>query len=128
MDQADLYDYEIAEIAKIWKRLNAQWAHKQNTRANLEEFAKVANGEFLNAGFVVNVQWENTLIMVPDITAPGGIKAEPITIEVLGRAPGVDRRSEKDQGHSLMDHEFKRDEVLKSKERGENYHGQKGKL
>ena len=127
MDQADLYDHEYVEIGKIWKRLNEEWMHKPNTKANLQEFANVATHRFLDAGFVVNVQWENSLIMVPDISAPGGIKQMPITIEVLGRAPGVDRRSVMEQGHSLMDHEFKRHEVLRSKERGEDFLGQKGK-
>ena len=127
MDQADLYDHEIEQIAKIWNRLNQEWAHKPNTKSNLQEFAKVATNAFLEAGFVVNVQWENTLIMVPNINAPGGMSQMPVTIEVLGRAPGVDRRSVTESGHSLMDHEFKRHEVLRSRERGEDYYGQKEK-
>lgn len=127
MDYADLYDHEIKQIGEIWKDLNKQWMAKQNTRANLQEFAKVATAKFLDAGFVVNVQWENTLIMVPDISAPGGMRPMPVTIEVLGRAPGVDRRSERVEGHNLMDHEYKRHEVLRSVERGEDYLGQKGK-
>lgn len=127
MDGADLYDYEIAEVGRIWKELNQKWMARANTRANLQEFAKEATAKFLEAGFVVSVQWENTLIMVPDVAAPGGMKPLPVTIEVLGRAPGVDRRSELQQGHSLMDHEFKRHEVLRSKERGEDYLGQRGK-
>lgn len=125
MDGADLYDYEIAEIGRIWKELNQKWMAKQNTRSNLQEFAKDATDAFLQAGFVVNVQWENTLIMVPDISAPGGMRPMPVTIEVLGRAPGIDRRSDMQQGHSLMDHEYKRAEVLQSLERGEAYLGQK---
>lgn len=127
MDLSDLYDHEIKQIGEIWKGLNQEWAHKPNTKANLQEFAKVATDRFLSAGFVVNIQWENTLIMVPDITAPGGIKQMPVTIEVLGRAPGVDRRSVAEGGHALMDHEYKRHEVLRSKERGEDFLGQKGK-
>lgn len=126
MDQADLYDYEIAQIGEIWKRLNEAWMHKPNNKANLQEFAKVATDEFLKAGFVVNVQWENTLIMVPNINAPGGMAPMPVTIEVLGRS-GVNKFNEKQEGHELFDHERKRDEVLKSKERGEAYLGQKGK-
>lgn len=124
MDQADLYDYEIAQIAKVWQRLNNEWAHKPNTKANLEEFAKVAHQAFLDAGFVVNVQWENTLIMVPDITAPGGMSQMPVTVEVLGRA-GANKFNEKVEGHELFDHDYKSFEVKRSKERNEDFLGQK---
>lgn len=120
-------DSEIAEIGEIWKRLNSKWMSKPNTKANLQEFAKEANAEFIKAGFVVNVQWENTLIVVPDISAPGGMKPMPVTIEVLGRVKGDAGFGVAEQGHVLMDHERKRDEVLKSKERGEAFLGQKGK-
>ncbi len=120
-------DSEIAEIGEIWKRLNAKWMSKPNTSANLQEFAKEANAEFIKAGFVVNVQWENTLIVVPDISAPGGMKPMPVTIEVLGRVTGEAGTGFIEEGHVLMDHERKRDEVLKSRERGEAFLGQKGK-
>lgn len=126
MDNADLYDYEMAAIGKIWVKLNQDWSRRANDRNTLQEFAKNATDEFLKAGFVVNVQWENTLIVVPDITAPGGVKPLPVTIEVLGRA-GINQHNIKDAGFELMDHERKRDEVLKSKERGEDFLGQSGK-
>lgn len=122
MDQADLYDYEIEEIGAVWKELNSNWMTKQNTRANLEEFAKVANAAFLKAGFVVNVQWENSLIMIPDISAPGGMSQMPVTIEVLGRAPGAKGADHVTDG---FDHERKRHEVLASKVRNEDFYGQK---
>ena len=122
MDMSDLYDYEIAEIGQIWNELNRDWMHKANTRGNLEEFAKTANAKFLEAGFVVNIQWENSLIMVPDISAPGGMSQMPVTIEVLGRAPGAKGAEHATDG---FDHERKRHEVLRSKERGEDFYGQK---
>lgn len=122
MDGADLYDWEVAEIGKIWTDLNRDWARRANTRGNLEEFAKAANAAFLKAGFVVNVQWENSLIMVPDVSSPSGMKQMPVTIEILGRAPGARGTDHATDG---FDHEKKRHEVLRSKERGEQYYGQK---
>lgn len=121
MDMADLYDYEIKQIGEIWGQLNQQWSHKANTRANLQEFAKSGNDAFLKAGFVVNIMWENTLIVNPNTMQP-----YPIEIEILGRA-GTNTFNEREAGFELMDHERKRDEVLKSKTRGEDFLGQKGK-
>lgn len=124
-DIADLYDEDIKKIGEVTKELISRWSHKANTRGNLQEFAKEANDLFLKAGFVVNVMWENTLIMVPDLTAPGGIKQLPIDIEVVGRI-GAGTHGVIEGGHVMMDHERKRDEVLKSKTRGEDFLGQKG--
>jgi hypothetical protein len=108
-----MYDWEIAQIGEIWKELNKDWMRRPNTKNVLQEFAKVANERFLKAGFVVNVQWENTLIMVPGVN---GIKPLPITIEVLGRVNPLP---------DGFDHERKRHEVLASKQRGEAFLGQK---
>lgn len=126
MDQADLYDEDIKKIGVIIKELTQKWSRKPNTRANLQEMAKDANDRFLKAGFVVNVQWENTLIVVPDTSAPGGTRPLPITIEVLGRVSSSGY-GEMVEGVELMDHERKRHEVLRANERGEAYLGQKGK-
>lgn len=120
IDQADLYDYEIAEIGRIWNYLNKEWGHKPNTKSNLQEFAKVAHNKFLEAGFVVNVMWENNLIINPATMQP-----YPIEIEVMGRTPGGSGVGEMRGNIELMDHERKRAEVLRSKELGEDYHGQK---
>lgn len=120
LDQADLYDHEIVAIGKVWERLMRDWARKPNTKSNLQEFAKVANDEFLKLGFVVNVMWENNLIIDPNTMQP-----YPITIEVMGRTPGGSGLGEMVQGFELMDHERKRDQVLKSIERGEDFHGKK---
>lgn len=114
MDIADLYDYEIEIVGQVWKRLMDQFARKANTKDNLQELARVAHEEFLKAGFVVVVAWENTLIVDPKTMKP-----YPITIEVIGRVPGAD------EDKIGFDHERKRHEVLRSKERGEAYYGQK---
>lgn len=111
MDQSDLHDYEIAQIAQIWQRLQSQFSRRVNSRQNLEEFARVAHDTFLRAGFVVNVQWENSLIINPMTMQP-----YPTTIEVMGRV------AEPKEG---FDHERKRHEVLLSRDRNESFLGQK---
>lgn len=116
MDISDLQDHEIKTVASIWSELNHEWAHKPNTRANLQELAKVADEKFKRAGFVVNVQWENTLIIDPNT-----MEAMPIVLEVVGRVP------DSQNPYHFLDHELKRHEVLRSKERNEAYLGQKGK-
>lgn len=120
MDQADLYDHEIAKIAPVWQQLNEKWARRPNTKANLQEFAKEASEAFLKLGFVVNIMWENNLIVNPATMQP-----YPIEIEFLGRVPGGSGLGEMVDGHELFDHERKRDEVLRANERGEAYLGQK---
>lgn len=121
IDQADLYDFEIKEIGKIWNELNRDWGHKPNTKKNLQEFANVAHNKFLEAGFVVNIMWENNLIINPVTMQP-----YPIEIEVMGRT-GHSGLGEMVEGHELMDHERKRREVLDANVRGEAYRGQKEK-
>ena len=120
MEMAELYDAEVKEIAAIWNSLNREWSSKPNTRENLQEFAKVGNDAFLKAGFVVNIMWENTLII-----NPATMQAYPIEIEILGRVTGMTGGGVLEEGHVLMDHERKRDEVLKANERGERFFGQK---
>lgn len=119
-DIADLYDADIAQVGKVWRRLMDQFSRKPNTKANLQELARVAHEEFLKIGFVVNVVWENSLIVNPET-----MEAFPIEIEILGRVSGGSGLGEVVEGHELMDHERKRHEVLRSKERGEDYYGQK---
>lgn len=120
MDIADLYDHEIAAIGPTWQKLMTRFSRLPNTRANLQELAKVANDEFLKLGFVVNVRWENNLMVDPNTMQP-----YPIEIEFVGRVPGGTGLGELVEGYELMDHERKRDEVLKSKDRGEAFLGQK---
>lgn len=114
MDQSDLHDWEIQMISQIWMALQQRWSHRPNTRQNLSEFAKVATEVFIRQGFVVNVMWENALIMVA--TKTGEIEPLPITIEIMGRV--------ENPVHGF-DHERKRHEVLLSRDRNENFLGQK---
>ena len=125
IDQSDLYDHEIVAIGKVWEKLMRDWARKPNTRANLQEFAKTANDEFLKLGFVVNVMWENNLIIDPSTMQP-----YPITIEVMGRAPGGSGLGEMvdvgdGQKIELFDHERQRDQVLKSIEQNKDFYDKK---
>ena len=124
VDASDLYDHEIVAIYKKFYELQEKWRRKPNTRANLQEFAKECNGEFQKLGFVINVMWENNLIIDPKTMQP-----MPITIEVMGRTPGGSGLGEMvdvgGQKVELMDHERKRDQVLKSKELNERFHGNK---
>ena len=118
MDSADLYDHEVAAIGRVWTELSGKWSRKPNSRANLQEFAKEAHDSFLKLGFVVNVMWENNLMINPETMQPF-----PIEIEVMGRVPGIEYTED---GVALHDHERHRDQVIKSKERGEKFLGQKG--
>lgn len=113
-DIADLYDHEIARVGEIWKDLMSRFSRLANTRANLQQLAAVANDEFIKAGFVVNVRWENNLVIDPKTMQP-----YPIEIEILGRTPNADEDT------IGFDHERKRHEVLRSKERGESFYGQR---
>ncbi len=119
MDQADLYDHEVAEIGKIWHELQTKWSHKTNTKANLQEFAKEAHGVFLKAGFVVNIAWEHNLVVNPVTMEP-----YPIEVEVMGRVPGNEHTED---GVELHDHELHRWQVLNANQRGEKFYGQKEK-
>lgn len=119
MDIADLYDHEIAQIGPIWQKLMYEFSTKPNTRANLDELARRATDEFLKIGLVVEVNTTPTLIVNPTTMQPGAPE-----IVILGRVPGGHYE---ENGVFMMDHEKKRDEVLKSRERGEDYLGQKGK-
>ena len=123
IDASDLYDHEIVAIYQKFYEIQEKWMLKPNTRANLQEFAKECNGEFQKLGFVVNVMWENNLIVDPKTMKP-----MPITIEVMGRVTGGSGLGEiVDLGDGkkveLFDHERKRAQVLKSIENKEDFHG-----
>ncbi len=113
IDTSDLYDWEIKKIGEIWKALMSKWSSKPNSKANLTELSKEANDLFIKAGFVVNVMWENSLIIDPRTQQP-----RPIEIEVMGRIPA--------EAGKEFEHDRKRWEVLNANERGEKFHGQKG--
>lgn len=117
----DLYDSEIAAIGPIWKRLMDEFSTKLATQHNYDELKKRAFDEFLKVGLVVEID-------VPQFVAEG-ISAEPgygvPEITIIGRVPGS-ALSNQEQGVEIMDHERKREEVLKSVQTGEQFLGEKG--
>jgi len=117
MDIADLYDHEIAKIGPIWRKLMDEFSRKPNTRANLDELVRRATDEFLKIGLVVEVNVAPCLIFNPMTNS-----YNPPEIVIMGRVPGTHYEEE---GVPLMDHEKKRWEVIKSRERGEDFLGQK---
>ena len=119
MDQSDLQDHEVAQIGQAWLALQKKWSSRPNTKTNLQEFAKEANDMFVRLGFVVNIKWENNLIVNPQTMEP-----YPIEIEVMGRVPGSVFQEE---GFDMMDHERKRWEILEANKRNEKFLGQKEK-
>lgn len=118
-DIADLYDAEIAAVGPIVQRLTGEFARRTANKKNLDELSKRAVEEFFKVGLVVEV---NTM---PCIIADVNGKTGPPEIVILGRVPGS-KLSNADQGFELLDHEKKRAEVLKSKQTGEAFLGQKG--
>jgi len=118
MDISDLYDHEIAKIGPLWQGLMQRFARKANSRRNLEELARVAADEFQKIGLVVEVNTAPCLIFNPITQTTGSPE-----IIVVGRVPGTHYAED---GTVLFDHERKRDEVLRSRERGEDFLGQKG--
>jgi len=111
VDLSDLYDEEIARIPRVWQQLMAEFSKRPNTKGNLEELAKRANEEFLKIGLIVEVNTLPTLIFDPYKNEYGNPE-----ITILGRIPGT---------ISEFDHEKKGWEVVKSRDRGEDYLGQK---
>jgi hypothetical protein len=119
MDISDLYDHEIAKVGKIWRQLMAEFSHRANTRANLDELARRAHDEFLKVGLVIELNTAPCLIWNPRTGSTGSPE-----IVVLGRVPGSEYT---EQGVGLFDHELKRHEVLTARDRGEDFMGQKEK-
>jgi hypothetical protein len=119
MDMADLYDHEVAKIGPIWQRLMSEFGQKPSTRRNLEELAKRAAEEFVKIGLVVEVNTAPCLIY--DVRTGTGGSPE---IVIMGRVPGTEYTED---GVPLFDHERKRAEVVLSRDRGEDFAGQKFK-
>lgn len=119
MDIADLYDHEIAKIGPIWRDLMTEFSRRANTRGNLEELAKRATERFQKIGLVVEVNTAPCMVYNPMTGATGSPE-----IVILGRIPGWQYEEE---GVPLMDHEFKRHEVLTARDRGEDFMGQREK-
>ena len=98
-----------------------EFATKLATQHNYDELKKRAFDEFLKIGLVVQVE-------VPQFVAEG-VSAEPgfgtPEIVIMGRVPGS-KLSNQEEGVEITDHELKREEVLKSKQTGEKFLGEKG--
>jgi hypothetical protein len=108
IDIADLYDHEVATVDRIGKEIAHKFSHRTATFENLEELVKFAHGRFLEEGFIVEVDTAKCLVL-----------GEAPEIMIIGKVPGHD-----DHKHGF-DHERKRHEVLKSKDTGEKYLGQR---
>lgn len=106
-DDSSLYDDEVKEIGNVVGQLVRRWSHKPNTESNLFEMEKEAVHKLFELGFVAHVDLFDAWV--------GG---KPI-IEIVGRVRGS---QEYNYG---FDHEKKGFQVVKSKERGEDYLGQK---
>jgi len=115
MDIADLYDHEIAQIGPIWQGLMSEFATKRNTKENLHELSKRAAEQFLKIGLVVEVNTTPCMVVNPATMQSGSPE-----IIILGRVPGT-------ESADGFDHEFKRAEVLLSRDRNEDFAGQKDK-
>lgn len=104
----DLTDHEIQQTFKIVELIRLKYAGKANTPENLEQLRDE----------VLTRLAEDVNILASFDPAPC-FYGEPPILEILGKV----------QTDSLykdgFDHEKKRFEVIKSKERGEDYLGQK---
>lgn len=116
---ADLHDADIKNIGIVWREIMDKWAKRPNSRHNLEEMAKEAHDKFLKVGLIVDINTIPCLIVDPFTHQSGA----PI-ITVLGHVEGTQHALDPSEG---FDHERKRHDVLKSKEIGEEYRGQKEK-
>jgi len=95
-----------------------KWSKRANTRANLEEMAKEAHDLFLRVNLIVEIDIFPCLIVDPWTQQSG----EPV-ISILGHVEGTRTALDPSDG---FDHERKRHDVLISKERNEEFRGQKG--
>lgn len=121
----DLYDSEVAALGKVIRKLMEEWSHKPNTRNNLEELTRRAHDECLKVGLVIELDTTPCLIARVD-PATGSITYGSPELVVMGRS-STSKLANLEQGVHVLDHERKREEVLLSKERGEDFAGQKFK-
>jgi hypothetical protein len=110
MDISDLTDAEHKKCVELAWALRQVFATRANTKDNLEEFAKVAKEGYQKLGFVIDVD------TMPCVIADQHGRTGPPEIVVIRRL----------NPETTMDHEYKRWEVLKAKERGEKFLGEKG--
>jgi hypothetical protein len=103
----DLTDHEVMQIGKIVGELVAKYGRKANTAENLDQLRDEALTRFAEAGIIA------TLDPAPCFYG------EPPVVEIIGKIGGdpIEKYG--------FDHERKQYEVIKSKDRGEDYLGQK---
>jgi len=108
----DLYDHEIVKVANAYAACNYMAMNTRNTPEAIRELGLRIQDAFLKAGFLVNVDMAPCLILLPN-----GRTSSP-QVEIIGRVddPYTDKE---------FDHDEKRSEVLKSRDRGEKYLGLK---
>lgn len=121
MDHNDLYDSEIAAIGPVWKEINQEFMGRTLSTKVLDELKLRTHDRFLKIGLIARVD-------IPTYVVEGG-DGEPVygqpVLEIVGRIPDSSLVV-KEGDHQLLDHELKRAEILKSKETGEKFLGQKG--
>src|SRR5690348_1848721 len=104
-DYNDLYDEDIQKIAKVWQLLMRDFSTKTMTQKNVDEMKKRAQDELFKIGI------------------DGGITLDIMTgqfvLDLRGRIEGA---PEFEHG---FDHEKKQYEVITSRERSENFLGEK---
>lgn len=106
MNISDLQDDDIRVIGSIVGELNRKWSRKSNNQRNLMEMCKEAEEAAFKKNILIKMHLTDLLV--------GGVP----TLEVIGKISP----SEEKYG---FDHEKKRHDVLKSKERNEDFLGQK---
>ncbi|MDE2100437.1 MAG: hypothetical protein KGL39_24505 [Patescibacteria group bacterium] len=120
MSLPDLYDEEITKAGQALLKINQEFMHMLATPKAYEELQKRVHDEFFKIGLVARVD-------IPTYIVEGSDN-EPVvkapTIEIVGRVPGSSL-SVTEEGLQLFDHERKRHEVIKSRERGEKILGEK---
>lgn len=102
----DLTDHDVMIVGKIVGDLMAKYSDKPNTPENLDHLRDEALTRLAEAGILA------TLDPAPCFYG------EPPVLEILGKVGDPGFTAE-------FDHERKQYEVIKSKERGEDYLGQK---
>lgn len=102
----DLQDTEIQQVIAVVYQIQAKYAHRANTAANLEALRDEALTRLADIGVLATVD--------PSPCFYG----EPPVIEIIGKVGDPGFKQE-------MDHERKAFEVRKATVRGEQYLGQK---
>jgi hypothetical protein len=110
LNAIDLTDEEVAKSVSIVYELQQKYATRAFTEANLDALRDEVLTRLAEVGVLATFD-----------PAPC-LHGEPPVVEFLGKVSG-----DKTFHTEGLDHERKQWEVLKAKERGEDYYGQKGK-